>query len=253
MVEIFHSDKKYIYFLFILFILWIVLFEFILAPNQILPRPSIILVSFFSLFRDYQFLNNLLLSISAIYFSFIASYLFFWSIRRYLIHNKNLIGFISFSVVRVSGIIPGILAGLFLIVWFPNSEGVKYIFVFLSSFIFLVNRLEYELKKVNSDYIDSIVSLGAGRNFISEKVIWKAMEPGIAKSLNGLNLYLWTMLIVFELIKGESGIGSVLKMAIIYKDVAVLFSCLLIIGIIILTGDLIIKIIRNKYFFWSLD
>jgi ABC-type nitrate/sulfonate/bicarbonate transport system permease component len=253
MSDIFRSERKYIYFLSVFFLLWIILFEFILSPNQILPRPSITLVSIFSLFKDYQFLINLLSSISAIYFSFIVACLFFWIFRRFLINNKNFFGYLSFFLKWITSIIPGILIGLFLIFWFPDSEIVKYIFVFLISITFLVNKLESELKKVNSEFIDAAVSLGGGQNFIIEKVCWKAVEPGIADSLNEIHFYLWSMLLVFEIIKGGSGIGSVLKMAIMYKDLAVLFSLIIIIGVIIFLGTIIIKYFRSKYIFWSLN
>src|ERR1035437_6464760 len=131
MADIFHSERKYIYFLAGFFLLWIIIFEFILPPNHILPKPSIVVVSIISLFRDYQFLVNMLSSISAIYLSVIVAGLFLFIFRRYLINNKNLFGYLAFSLKWISGIIPGILMGLFLIFWFPDSEFIKYVFIFL--------------------------------------------------------------------------------------------------------------------------
>ena len=253
MADIFHSDRKYIYFLSGFFVLWIILFEFILPPNQILPRPSIAVVSIISLFRDYQFLINMLSSISAIYFSFIVAGLFLFIFRRYLINNKNLFGYLAFSLKWISGIIPGILMGLFLIFWFPDSEFIKYVFIFFTCFTYLVNKLENELKKVNSEFIDAAVSLGGGKDFISDKVCWKIVEPALAESLTALHFYLWSMLIVFEMIKGGSGLGTVLRTAILYKDLSGLFSSIIIICLIIFVGATVIKYFRNKFFFWSFD
>jgi ABC-type nitrate/sulfonate/bicarbonate transport system permease component len=253
MADIFHSDRKYIYFLSGFFVLWIILFEFILPPNQILPRPSIAVISIISLFKDYQFLVNLISSISAIYFSLIVAGLFLLIFRRFLINNKNLFGYLTFSLEWISGIIPGILMGLFLIIWFPDSEFTKYIFIFFTSFTFLINKLENELKKMNSEFIDAAASLGGGKNFISDKVCWKVVEPALAESLKELHLYLWSMLIVFELIKGGPGLGTVLKTAIMYKDLAGLFSSIIIICLIIFVGATVIKYFKNKFFFWSFD
>ena len=253
MADIFHSNKKYIYFLTGLFILWFVLFEFILSPNQVLPRPSIVVVSIVSLFHDYQFLFNLLSSISAIYLSSIAAGLFIWLFKRYLINNKNIFGYLVFTLEWVSGIVPGIMVGLLLIFWFPGSEFIKYIFVFFSAFTYLLYKLKNEVKKVNSEFIDAVISLGAGKNFISDKVYWKAIEPALAESLSELHFYLWSMLIVFELIEGGAGLGTVLRTAILYKDLAGFFASVLILCLIIFAGTLIIKYFKNKFVFWSIS
>ena len=253
MAEIFHSDRKYIYFLSGFFLSWIILFEFILPPNQVLPRPSIVVSSILLLFSDNQFLINMLSSISAIYFSLFIACLSLWIFRRNIINNKNLFGFLAFSLQWVSGIIPGILIGVFLIFWFPDSELTKYIFIFFASVTFLINKLENELKKVSSEFIDAAVSLGAGKNFISGKICWKIMEPAIAGSLNELHIYMWSLLIMFELIKGGSGIGGLLKTAILYKDLSGLFSYVIITTLIIFVGTTLIKYFKNKFIFWSID
>jgi ABC-type nitrate/sulfonate/bicarbonate transport system permease component len=253
MADIFHSEKKYTYFLSGFVILWIILFEFVFPPNHFLPKPSIVVLSIISLFRDYQFLVNLLSSISAIYLSAIAAGLFLWLFRRYLINNKNIFGYIAFSLDWISGIVPGILIGLFLIVWLPDSEFSKYIFIFFACFTCLIKKLENELKNVKSEYIDVSVSLGAPKNFISDKVCWKAIEPALAESMTDLHFYLWSMLIVFEMINGGLGLGEVLRAAILYKDLAGLFASVLIICLIIFAGSTIIKYFKNKFIFWSIS
>jgi hypothetical protein len=253
MADIFHSDRKYIYFLSGFLLFWIILFEFILPPNQILPKPSIVVVSIISLFRDYQFLVNLFSSVAAIYFSSIVAGLFIWIFRRYLINNKNLFGYLAFSLEWISGIVPGILMGLFLIIWLPDSEFIKYIFIFFACFTFLISKIENELKKVDSEFIDAAVSLGAGKNFLSDKVYWKIVEPALAESLKGLHFYLWSMLMWFEMIKGGYGVGGVLKTAIQYKDLAGFFASVLIICLIIFIGASIIKYFKNKFVFWSIS
>jgi NitT/TauT family transport system permease protein len=249
----FHSGRKYIYFLSGLFLLWIILYELIFPPNHILPKPSIVMFSLISLFRDYQFLVNLLSSISAIYLSTFTAGLFIWLFRRYLINNKNIFGYVAFSLHRIAGIIPGILIGLFLIVWLPDSEFSKYIFIFFACFSYLINKLENELKNVKSEYIDASVSLGASMNFISEKVRWKAVEPALAESITEMHFYLWSMLIVYEMINGGLGVGTVLRMAIQYRDLSGLFTSILIICLIIFSGSTLIKYLKNKFIFWNIS
>ena len=113
--------------------------------------------------------------------------------------------------------------------------------------------MENELKKVNSEFIDAAVSLGAGKNFLSDKVYWKIVEPALAESFKRLHFYLWSMLIWFEMIKGGFGLGGILKTAILYKDLAGFFACVLIICLIIFIGASIIKYFTNKFVFWSIS
>ena len=244
---------KYIYILLSLFILWIFLFGYVLAPNQILPDPSIALISLISLFKDYHFLGNIISSITAIYFPLIVAYFLLWTIRIFLINYKKLSGSLALSLKWISGIFPGILLGLFFIYWFPDSEVIKYVFMFIISLAFLIVKFEKSIKMVNSEFIDSAISLGTGKNVLSTRIYWKAVEPLIADSLVDIHFYLWSMIIVFEFIKGGLGLGTVLRMAMLYKDLAALFTSIIIMGLIILISKCIIKFIKNKYFFWSIN
>jgi ABC-type nitrate/sulfonate/bicarbonate transport system permease component len=248
-----HSDSNYIFLLSGLLFAWIVVSEFILFPNNILPKPSIVLLSIISLIRDYQALANIFSSISAIYLSSIVAGFVIWIFRNYLFSKKKLLGYIASFLNWISGIVPGILLGLFLILWLPDSEISKYIFIFFSSFINLYCKAEEELKKVNRELIEAIASLGAGNEFIFNKICWKSIEPAIAESLVSLHFHLWSVLIVFEFIKGGSGLGSLIRLAVLFKDLAGLFASILLISVLILIGTSIIKYFKDKIFFWSIS
>jgi NitT/TauT family transport system permease protein len=253
MIKLFHSGRIYFYILFGLLLLWIILFEFILYPNQILPEPSIAIISVTALFRDYNFLNNMISSVSALYFSLLAATILLWIIKRFLINNKKLFNFLALSLKWVSGIIPAILIGLFLIYWFPQSEVIKYFFIFFYSFTYLFIQLECEVKKVKNEFIDAAVSLGAGNDFVSDKVIWKCVVPALAHSLLDYHLNLWMILIIFEVINGGFGLGNILRLALQYKDLSALFSSIIFICFIIFIGKSIIKYFQNKYYSWSIN
>lgn len=253
MTTSYHSERKHYYFIICLLILWIILFEFILPPNQILPRPSITLLSFINLFRDYQFIINILSTVSALYFSAIAAGIVIWIFRKYILTDKSIFKFLGISLGRINRLVPVILIGLFLIIWFPVSEYSKYAFMFLISFSFLFNKAAIELKKVNIETIQSMNSLGADEIFIFEKISWKAIEPALAASLTELHYYLWSLLIVFEYINGGTGLGKLLRTAIQFKDLADLFVYGITLWILILFGMSIINYFKNKIFFWSVN
>jgi ABC-type nitrate/sulfonate/bicarbonate transport system permease component len=143
--------------------------------------------------------------------------------------------------------------GLFLILWLPDSEFSKYIFLFFACFVFLHYKIEIELKKVNNEFIDAVVSLGAEDKFIFDKVRWKIIEPAVAESLSDLHFHLWSILIVFEFINGGSGLGAILRAASLFKDLAGLFVSVMIISLLILVGNTIMNYLKNKIIFWSIS
>ncbi|MGA8265020.1 MAG: hypothetical protein WB779_11305, partial [Ignavibacteriaceae bacterium] len=76
------SKRSPLIFILFYFILWIILFEFILPANNILPKPSIVFQSFGALWEDYHLPSNYLNTVSSVYLSIIIAYL----LTHYLIH-----------------------------------------------------------------------------------------------------------------------------------------------------------------------
>ena len=67
----------------------------------------------------------------------------------------------------------------------------------------------------------------------------------------GSHLYFWSMLIFFEFANYGNGLGSILRRALEFKDLSALIAAMIILGIIVFLGAYIIKISKNKLFFWS--
>ncbi len=243
--------KKNLHFLLAYFLLWVILFEFILPVNQILPKPSIVLMSFSALWKDYQLPVNLISSVSSIYLSLIIAYFLIYLLSKFILNEKHIVfDFIS-SLQWFSKYIPGIIFGMLLIYWLPDSPYTGFIFVMLTALSSFIIKLQDESKKVKQEYIEAAESLGAGKSVIAKKVIWKAVEPELFNHLLELHFYVWSLLLVFEYIKGGHGLGTIFRVALTYKDLSALFTTALITGIVIFAGTKLIKYFRNKYFHWS--
>jgi ABC-type nitrate/sulfonate/bicarbonate transport system permease component len=248
----FFAHRKYVYLFSALLLVWIVLFEFVLSPNQMLPKPSVVILSFGSLITDYGLFRNLLSTLSVLYFSFITACLAVWIFRSHLIQN-NFIRYFAFLPGWLSRFVPSVLIMLFLVFWLKGSEYIKYLLLFLTGFTLLINKLEHEIKNSRSEFSDAAASLGADNDFLSRNIIWKSIEPSIAGYLPGVHIYLWSVLLVFEFIDGERGMGSILYKALLYRDLSSLFSSTIIIAFIILSGEIVLNLMKNKFFSWSID
>jgi ABC-type nitrate/sulfonate/bicarbonate transport system permease component len=151
-----------------------------------------------------------------------------------------------------SEFLPGILIGLLLVYWFPGSVYIEFVFAFGTAFLSLVIFFQKRIENFNPEYIDAARSLGITENRIKRKIIWKALQPKIFNHINDLHLYIWSLIIAFEFIKGNTGLGNVFRLALLYKDLSALFSVFIIVGITIFLGRWIIKYLHKKFAFWSL-
>jgi len=242
---------KYKKLLVLYFILWIVFFEFILPVNNILPKPSIVLLSFSDLWKDYNLPINFISTVTSIYISLVAAYfLVRFFISGFLRKGSFLSEFI-FSLEWFSEFVPGIVIGLLLVFWFPQSEIIEFVFAFLTAFISMLIFVQNEIKKVPEEYATSVISLGVNENKINRSVLWKAVQPSLIKHILTLHFYIWSMMLAFEFIKRGFGLGSLFRDALEFRDLSALFSIFLITGVTIYLGTAFIKYIKNKFFNWS--
>ncbi|MGD1005868.1 MAG: ABC transporter permease subunit [Ignavibacteriaceae bacterium] len=235
------------------FVLWILLFEFILPSNNILPKPSVVLLSFSALWHYYKLLFNFTVTISAVYLSILLAYFLTSLLSGYIVRKNHFVSEFLLSLHWFSHFIPAIVFGLFLIYWLPGSAYIEYLFAFFIALFSLVIRVNEEAAKVKHEYISSAVSLGVGESVIAKKVIWKSIQPAIIKYLIVLQFNIWSVLIAFEFIKGGYGLGRIYRLALDYNDLSVLFTISIIVGITIYLGTQLIKYFKNKFYHWSLD
>jgi ABC-type nitrate/sulfonate/bicarbonate transport system permease component len=243
--------KKIYYFLLAYLILWVVLFEFILPVNNILPKPSIVIQSFGALWLDYNLPINFLSTVTVIYISLTISYFILKWVSVFLAKGSNPVSDFILSLEWFSEYIPGIIFGFLLIYWFPDSEIIEFVFAFGTAFSSLVIKFQKESGKVSKEFIDAAESLGVSGELLIKEVKWKAIQPEVMKHIFYLHFYIWTLLIVFEFIKGGYGLGSIFKSALEFNDISALFSIIVITGLTVYLGNSILKYLRNKFFFWS--
>jgi ABC-type nitrate/sulfonate/bicarbonate transport system permease component len=244
---------KYKYFLFLYFILWVVLFEFILPVNHILPKPSIVYISFYDLWKDYNLPANYLSTVTVIYISLVAAYLLVRFFIAGLLKKGSLLSEFVFSLEWFAEFIPGIVIGLMLVYWFPGSEFIEFIFAFITAFTSMMIYVQNQIRTIPSEYITSVSSLGVKENRINRYVLWKAVQPSLIKHIMSLHFYIWSMMIAFEFIKRGYGLGSLFRNALEFKDLSALFSTFLITGITIYLGSASIKYLKNKFFNWNIN
>lgn len=244
-------NKSFFYFIFSLLILWIILFEFILPGNNILPKPSTVLISIPDLFKDYNFLYHFLTTITAVYLPGILAYLFIFSMREYILNET---GIIKYSLNFISGLnllVPSLMLIFILIYWFPHSFYVEYVFSFLLTVLWLLVQFHSNEIKKNENYLLAFKSMGGNSAFINKNLLWNELKPGIFKRLYPFHIYLWTLILIFEFIHDGYGIGTIFKKALYYIDFSVLILMIILVPVIIYCGFICLKLIEDKFVFWE--
>ncbi|MCK7517366.1 MAG: ABC transporter permease subunit [Ignavibacteriales bacterium] len=226
------------------------MFELILPVNNIFPKPSIVFQSLFDLFKNYQLGWNYLSTVSAIYFPLILAYYLVRVLFPFIL-QKSVISDIILSVEWFSRYIPGIILAMILIYWFPQSEFTKFIFAFLISFSAFMFRSKHLAENLGSEYSLALQSFGVKVNSISQKVIWKAVQPDLMAHIIRQNIYLWASVILFEYINLGYGLGTLLRKILQFKDLSALIMIFLIIGVSIFISTQLFKLIKNKFYFWK--
>ncbi len=234
-------------------LLWIILFEFILPANNFLPKPSVVLLSFEALWRDYKLPLNFLATISSVYIALIAAYFLVQFLSPIIFRKNHFFSEFLFSLHWFSIYVPWIIFGIFLIYWFTVSPIIEFFFLLVTAFFSLIIKAKEEANSVQKEFIDSAVSLGAGENIISRKIIWKSIQPKILKHTILLHFNLWSLAIVFEFIKNGYGLGRIFRLALDYRDLSALFAVSIITGLFVFLGNSAIKFYRNKFCHWSLN
>jgi taurine transport system permease protein len=246
------SKRPHLILVFFYFILWMILFEFILPVNNILPKPSIVIQSFGDLWKDYNLPFGFLNTVASIYLSVLIAYLAVHFLSHFLAGRKGIVSDFIQSLNWFSKFLPGILIGLLLIYWFPNSVYIEFIFAFGTAFLSLVIFFQKRIEDLRPEYVDSAKSLGVTENRIKREIIWKALQPEVFSHIDELHLYIWSLIIAFEFIKGNSGLGNIFRLALLYRDLSALFTVFIIVGVTIFLGRRIIKYLHKKFAFWSL-
>ncbi len=227
-------------------ILWIILFEFIIPTNYFAPKPSVVLESFSSLWNDYNLLPNffstfgciyLSLSIAIIISTFLSNKVVHKKFSEYLLkeRNKGRLIFLIFSFLILSAI------------WFSNFYFFKIIFASVISILILTIKNLRGMDSVNSNFIDSMKSLGFSNDVIQNKIISRLVRPSLLNYLRVYHFVLWTIIIIYEVFIDREGIGFMLKKIVEYRDLSAAFALLLILGFILLLVNRIHIVITKNF------
>jgi len=243
--------KSQIYFIVTLIFIYVLLFGFILPPNNFLPKPAILYDALISLFVNYNFVNSFFYTAFIVYISITIAYflikIFAGVWLKFLSEYSGII-----ETIKIFKYLPVLFFVVLYLIWLPASLLTEILFGTLIGFSYLFSILAKTNSQKGNEYILSAESFGISSKKIYSEVRWKICKPGIYKALSKLQITLWGLILLIEFISESGGVGFILRSSFEYSDLSVLIVLAIIISLIILLGNWVLNYLHKKYIYWEI-
>ncbi len=229
---------------------YIILFEFVLLENEILPKPSLLIESFPALISDYNLLGEIAVTTTVVYMSILLAYITIAFIAPFIINiSLNYDGL--FNGLRIFRYFPAFFYAILFAFWFPLSIAAEFFFAFIAGLFFLGLVIFQNIDKTNPEYINTALNLGVPEKQIYKDVVWKCVQPELFHSMKRLHYYLWVLVLIYEYIGSNFGLGFLYSLLLEFHDFAALFAVAITISLLIWFGNVLLKYFENKLIFWE--
>ncbi|MCF6269246.1 MAG: hypothetical protein L3J41_06030 [Melioribacteraceae bacterium] len=234
----------------LLILVYIILFEFIWVTQNIIPKPSLIVDSFISLWSEYNLLDAFFETTAVILPAILIAVIILEALIKIFLRI-----FINYSgIVNIAApfkYFSFFFVALILNFIFPESLLVELLFATFFLLFQLLKNVSHETNFLEEEYILAAKSLGLSKSQILSQIIWKSLKPKVYNNLVPLHTKLWGAVLIYEFIGASIGIGTIYRLAFNYNDLLAIISLGIFISIVILLFNSILKFVVSKLIFWK--
>lgn len=144
------------------------------------------------------------------------------------------------------------LIGL-IVLWFSVEEKAKIVFLVLGALFYMIVLVRQAVMKVNQEYVNVALDIGATRGQIVRKVLVPGALPQIWEAVAVCNGIMWTYIVLAEFINNSEeqlGLGYLLFIGSRTQDSGKVFATLFLVGLISAVTDWIFSSVRRRMFPW---
>ena len=240
--------KNSLYLFLSLLFVYVILFEFILPINRVLPKPTVLFESFSHLWAYYNFGMALASTIGVVYISIGLGFILTWLLRSIII--KLLLGYVkSINTLQLFRYFPAFFFVILFTFWFDASITAQFIFSTLAFIFLLIQNINLELPSVREEYKLVAVNLNPAK-FDSE-IFWFSILPKLFIQMKKIHYYIWTLVLLYEFVSNSFGLGSIYRSILEYNDFGALITVALVISLLIWLGSFLIQFAKNKLASWE--
>lgn len=137
------------------------------------------------------------------------------------------------------------------ILWIGIDEAPKIAIIIVGSLAQIILMVATNVRNVEKELLEVSYTLGVSPRSVLWKIVVPKAMPDIVDTLRIVLGWAWTYIIVAEMIGASDGIGFTITQAGRQFDVDKIFVCILTIGVIGLTLDMLFMTFRKKVFAWN--
>lgn len=167
-----------------------------------------------------------------------------------LVYNSKIANDIISPVISIMRYIPVTAFYPLLIMWFGIDELMKIVFLFIATFVYMMPSVILCLDEINSDLIDTGLTIGMNKLQIITKVQIPAILPSLMNSFIMMYGIGWTYIAITETINAKYGLGFIIQQSSSRGRTDLVFmAIIMIINISVLFDNLTKKLVK-KIFKW---
>lgn len=167
-----------------------------------------------------------------------------------LVYNIRLAKDVLSPVINIMRYIPVTAFYPLLIMWFGIDELMKIVFLFIATFVYMMPSVILCLEEVNTDLIDTGLTIGMSKFQTVYKIQIPASLPSIFNSFIMMYGIGFTYIAVAETINAKYGLGYIIQQSSARGRTDMVFMAIIVIMIISVVFDFAAKGFVRKIFRW---
>jgi NitT/TauT family transport system permease protein len=220
------------------------------AGQKFLPSVEEVLYALVTLFREDDFLTDVIASCIRIFTSFFAAAAVALPLGVLMGCFRNLRALLN---PTLSGwrYLPATSFMPLLLVWFGPTESAKLGLLFIGVVFFLTALILDNTEAVPSEFIEAALTMGASRREVIMNVVVPAAAPAMFDSMRNMIAVGWTYLVIAEIVGAQDGIGAMMMRAGRTLSVDSIMAGILTIGILGVLTDILFRIVARLLLPWA--
>lgn len=167
-----------------------------------------------------------------------------------LVYNIRLAKDVLSPVINILRYIPVTAFYPLLIMWFGIDELMKIVFLFIATFVYMMPSVILCLEEVNTDLIDTGLTIGMSKFQTVYKIQIPASLPSILNSFIMMYGIGFTYIAVAETINAKYGLGYIIQQSSARGRTDMVFMAIIVIMIISVVFDFVAKGFVRRIFRW---
>lgn len=214
-----------------------------------IPDPKVVFLNLIEMVKNGQLFIAIRYSFLRITIATFLSGLIAFPIAL-LVYNSKIASDIISPVISIMRYIPVTAFYPLLIMWFGIDELMKIVFLFIATFVYMMPSVILCLDEINSDLIDTGLTIGMNKLQIITKVQMPAILPSLMNSFIMMYGIGWTYIAITETINAKYGLGFIIQQSSSRGRTDLVFMAIIMIMIISVLFDNLTKKLVKRIFKW---